>query len=320
MAELSKIRKNGVDYDIKDAVARKAIEDLEIPESGVTDEQIASAVEEYMAEHSVSGGGLTAEQITALDNMFKVCAFTKADVSAEYNAFCTAFGIEGGIVPDEPDIPDEPTVNLSSISVTYSGGDVAVGTAVNNLTGIVVTAHYSDGTSKAVTGYTLSGTIGEGSNTITVSYGGKTATFTVTGVAESGGGEEADVSNETTWTSGVAYTFEPIADSYPDNATGEIKAYDGWYRSPYLYCAGASTLRGIVRVKSTAFGGTKDNAFYDADKNYIAPIGAFRFDALAGQEAGAYHDIQIPENAAYFIVSAGSTLYSNGCIEYIPYE
>lgn len=29
MAELSKIRKNGVDYDIKDAVARKAIEDLE---------------------------------------------------------------------------------------------------------------------------------------------------------------------------------------------------------------------------------------------------------------------------------------------------
>lgn len=34
MAELSKIRKNGVDYDIKDAVARKAIEDLEIPEGG----------------------------------------------------------------------------------------------------------------------------------------------------------------------------------------------------------------------------------------------------------------------------------------------
>ena len=56
MAELSKIRKNGVDYDIKDAVARKAIEDLEIPESGVTDEQIASAVEDYMAEHPVTGG------------------------------------------------------------------------------------------------------------------------------------------------------------------------------------------------------------------------------------------------------------------------
>lgn len=135
------------------------------------------------------GSGLTTEQIAGLDNMFKVCAFTKADVSAEYNAFCTAFGIEGGIVPDEPDIPDEPTVTLSSISVTYSGGDVAVGTAVTDLNGIVVTAHYSDGTSEAVTGYTLSGTIAEGENTVTVSYEGKTATFTVTGVAESGGGD-----------------------------------------------------------------------------------------------------------------------------------
>jgi hypothetical protein len=57
-----------------------------------------------------------------------------------------------------------------------------------------VTAHYSDGTSETVTGYTLSGTIAEGSNTVTVSYGGKTTTFTVTGVAESGG-EETTVVN-----------------------------------------------------------------------------------------------------------------------------
>ena len=56
MAELSKIRKNGVDYDIKDAVARKAIEDLEIPESGVTDEQIASAVEDYFEGNPVIPG------------------------------------------------------------------------------------------------------------------------------------------------------------------------------------------------------------------------------------------------------------------------
>jgi hypothetical protein len=51
----------------------------------------------------------------------------------------------------------------------------------------VVTAHYSDGTSAPVSGYTLSGTIAKGSNTITVSYGGMTTTFTVTGLAESGG-------------------------------------------------------------------------------------------------------------------------------------
>lgn len=61
MAELSKIRKNGVDYDIKDAVAREAIEQLE--QNGVTDEQIASAVEEYMAEHPNSSQNPTGTKV-----------------------------------------------------------------------------------------------------------------------------------------------------------------------------------------------------------------------------------------------------------------
>ena len=97
------------------------------------------------------------------------------------------YGESGGDEPVIPDEPDEPEVTLSSISATYSGGDVAVGTAVTDLTGIVVTATYSDGSTASVTDYTLSGEIVEGSNTIAVSYGGKTTTFTVTGVAESGG-------------------------------------------------------------------------------------------------------------------------------------
>lgn len=45
---------------------------------------------------------------------------------------------------------------------------------------LVVTAFYQGGESKTVTGYTLSGTLTEGTSTITVSYGGKTTTFTVT--------------------------------------------------------------------------------------------------------------------------------------------
>ena len=72
---------------------------------------------------------------------------------------------------------------LTSISAKYSGGSVSVGTAVSALAGIVVTAHYSDGDTADVTGYTLTGTIAEGQNTITVIYGGKSTTFTVTGVA-----------------------------------------------------------------------------------------------------------------------------------------
>lgn len=123
-----------------------------------------------------AGSGLTTEQINALDGMFKVCAFTKADVSTEYTAFKTAFGIA--------DSGGETEVTMSSISVTYSGGDVPVGTAVTDLTGIVVTATYSDGSTETVTGYTLSGEIVEGDNTIIVTYNGKTATFTVIGTVE----------------------------------------------------------------------------------------------------------------------------------------
>lgn len=114
---------------------------------------------------------------------------------AEGNAVITCTTVDGGFTATcsvsvaAADSGGDTEVTLTSISATYSGGDVAVGTAVNDLTGIVVTAHYSDGTSETVTGYTLSGTIAEGSNTITASYGGKTTTFAVTGVAESTGGK-----------------------------------------------------------------------------------------------------------------------------------
>lgn len=77
---------------------------------------------------------------------------------------------------------------LQNISVTYTGGAVSAGTTTDSLIGLTVTAHYSDGTSTSVLGYTLSpSTIQEGANTITVTYGGKTATFSVTGKAASSG-------------------------------------------------------------------------------------------------------------------------------------
>lgn len=143
---------------------------------------------------SLQTSGLTTAQVNALDGMFKVCAFTKDNVSAEYTAFKTAFGIaDSGGGDGDPDEPVTPDVTLTSISATYSGGDVVVGTAVTELTGIVVTAHYSDGSSATVTGYTLDGTIAEGENTVTVIYGGKMTEFVVVGVSESGGGDDGEV-------------------------------------------------------------------------------------------------------------------------------
>lgn len=166
---------------------------------------LVAAVNEVLGKAGTGGSGGNADQSgmseelkTALVNYYThvMPNFDDTNGLAYINAILTALGAEtrgesgGEETPDEPVAPDGPEVTLSSITATYSGGDVAVGTAVTDLTGIVVTAHYSDGTSEAVTGYTLSGTIAEGSNTITVSYGGKTTTFMVTGVAESGGEDE----------------------------------------------------------------------------------------------------------------------------------
>lgn len=71
---------------------------------------------------------------------------------------------------------------LNSISAVYTqSGTVYDTDTLDDLKAdLVVTANYSDGTSATVTGYTLSGTLAEGASTITVSYGGKTATFSVT--------------------------------------------------------------------------------------------------------------------------------------------
>ena len=237
--------------------------------------------------------GLTTAQVKALDGMFKVIAYIKADVSAEYSAFKTAFGIE-----DSGDT--EPEKTLTSIFATYSGGDVAIGTALTALTGITVTATYSDGSTAVVTGYTLSGTIAEGNNTITVSYGGKTTTITVTGVVEQGGGEETGVSNETTWTDRVAYTYNAVENEYVET-NGTITPYAKWNRTPYLYCAGASTLRAIVNISTSLMAANNSyNCFYDENKNFIC---LFDYSGIDYNTVGAYKDFVVPENAAYFIAS-----------------
>lgn len=113
------------------------------------------------------------------------------EANSYITGFCTDVCIAGKVLYDAYMQwgGDTTEKTLTSISATYSGGSVPVGTAVSGLSGVTVTAHYSDGSTATVTGYTLSGSIVEGENTITVTYQGKTATFTVTGTAETGGGD-----------------------------------------------------------------------------------------------------------------------------------
>lgn len=75
------------------------------------------------------------------------------------------------------------SVDLLSISAVFEQGETVIydTDSLDVLKPMLtVTENYDNGTSKTVTGYALSGTLTEGTSTITVSYGGKTATFDVT--------------------------------------------------------------------------------------------------------------------------------------------
>lgn len=78
---------------------------------------------------------------------------------------------------------------LQSISAVFNQGSAVIYTdsSLNDLKPyLTVTARYSDSTTQSVTNYTLSGTLTEGTSTITASYGGKSATFNVTVTKTSG--------------------------------------------------------------------------------------------------------------------------------------
>lgn len=74
-----------------------------------------------------------------------------------------------------------PSATLVSISAVYTQSGYVYNTDTLDYlrTDLVVTAHYEDSSTATVTAYILSGTLTAGTSTITVSYAGKTTTFTV---------------------------------------------------------------------------------------------------------------------------------------------
>lgn len=335
----------------------------------------------------IANKSLTIEQKKALNNMFKVCAYISDDISSQYDAFKTAFGIEttsytiannltnctnnnsnanveegenykATLIADTGYVLSSVTITmggtditstaysngiitinnvtgnivitatavvktLTSISATYTGGNVNVGTELTSLTGITVTATYSDNTTSIVNGYTLSGTIAEGSNTITVTYQDKTTTFTVTGVAVS-----TDVSNETKWTNGVAYELNLIENKYVDDKNGELKDYNGYSCTPYLYCKGASKIRTKIIYSVTMLASNNNyNAFYDENKTFISSFSMLNGGLSEENYAlGVYKDVEVPSNAVYFVLSHksavlhyGTSAHEGACIDVTPY-
>lgn len=113
------------------------------------------------------GGGLSEEVKQALLDLFAHLAYTDADGQDYYDALYNAF---------------YPPAELTSISAVYTqSGAVFEDTPLEDLEDdLVVTAHYSNGTTEEVTTYTLSGTLTAGTSVVTVTYEDKTTTFNVT--------------------------------------------------------------------------------------------------------------------------------------------
>lgn len=114
-----------------------------------------------------SGVGLTDDIKTALLNCLENVAWINENGQNYYDALESAL---------------YPPANLVSISCVYTQSGTVYDTDSLNVlkTDLVVTAHWDDSSTTTVTTYTLSGTLTEGTSTITVSYGGKTTTFDVT--------------------------------------------------------------------------------------------------------------------------------------------
>lgn len=117
--------------------------------------------------YSLGGSGLTSDAKDAILDLFHKATYKDDDALDLYNALEAAF---------------YPPAGLVSISAVYTqSGPVYTTDSLDKLKAdLVVTATYDDTSTQTITSYTLSGTLTEGTSTITVSYGGKTATFTVT--------------------------------------------------------------------------------------------------------------------------------------------
>lgn len=199
---------------------------------------------------------------------------------------------------------------LSSITATYTqSGTVYDTDTLDSLkSDLVVTANYEDGTSSAVTDYTLSGTLAEGTSTITVTYGGKTATFSVT-VTE----WLASISAVYTQ-SGTVYNTDSLDDLKTDlvvtaNYTDGSSAVISDYTLSGTLAVGTSIITVTYGDKTTTFNvtvtkdanGLVDGTYYNGARTSAITVSnnLIKFDQLGGD----YHVILIPLRRSLIVES-----------------
>lgn len=156
-----------------------------------------------------SGSGLTEDVKTALLACFEKVAWIDENGQDYYDALYDAL---------------YPPADLVSISAVFTQGSAVIydTDSIDTLKQyLVVTAHMSDSTTQTVTNYVLSGTLSAGTSTITVAYGGKTTTFSVTVT------EWQPITQTITWIGSGADQTSTIIDATQYDAYFELPFVDG---------------------------------------------------------------------------------------------
>lgn len=179
---------------------------------------------------------------------------------------------------------------------------------------LVVTAYYDNQTSAAVTDYTLSGTLTDGTSTITVSYAGLTDTFSVTvstipyvtdgliaywdGIDNTGNGHDASATKWTDIVGGYELTMrETTHTTWDTNAV----SFDG-NTSQGLYCDSfwsRPTNATIEVVLAPSATGTQGVATFDRSDS-----------AISGSNYDARRFLLYSDNTVGFVGKSGNT-YTN---------
>ena len=214
----------------------------------------------------------------------------KENIASKLGFACKVYGVDN-------------KVKLTSISATYTGGDVVTGTALSSLQGINVTATYSDGSTSSVTGYTLSGSITEGNNTITVTYEGLTTTFTVVGF------DVADVGtllvDSITSTAGLS-----PSKLYMNNGIVPIVFVPNYDAESKTTALSGKTIKKII-LPSVSQAGTLTISKVDMTEigtGSLTPIAPTTYNISSGENVGiVLNDLQLGQNETIAIGQVGDT-------------
>lgn len=169
-------------------------------------------------EFGEAGGGISSDVKSALLACFAKVTWTDEHGQDYYDA------LESALYP----------VELVSIGAVYTQTATVYSTnSLNSLkSDLIVTAYYNNGTSSIINAYSLSGTLVEGTSTITVTYDGKTTTFNVIVTADAAmtyalpqpatfTGTGSDVINTNVVLLDTNHDFSVVLSFTPDTPTGK---------------------------------------------------------------------------------------------------